>query len=143
MNRCRAVRPRARRWARDEAGLEYREEEYRDGRVAIVGVVTLPAGTYEVDAGWWFITRIHHLHDVTARAAGHDEQRHAGGGVYQQRGRADRLIIPAIKGIFTLTGTANIEMQYFFQTIGSPKLGYATSSGETDLWASVYLKRKA
>jgi hypothetical protein len=48
----------------------------------------------------------------------------------------------AVQGMFTLTGGANVELQYFASG-GTPVLGRNAGSGDTQSWAQVYIRKEA
>jgi hypothetical protein len=99
------------------------------------GVVTLPAGTYKVNGYASFANQSGfsgsnfelRLRDTTNGVS------RAGGGAVTVLGLNSGANIP-INGIFTLSGTANIELQYYANATGAPKLGsYASGSGSENM----------
>jgi hypothetical protein len=107
------------------------------------GAVMLPAGTYAADAalvvhnasgsqGCSVMARLFDATNGVTLAAG------MGTGIGLLTG-----MVTLVKGSFTLTGAASVQLQYFCQATGAPKLGFSTSNGDREAWASAYFTRKA
>ncbi len=110
------------------------------GASIAAGVITLPAGTYDADAA----VIVHNASGVSG-SSGMARLRDTTNGVTLALGTGSGIglntgYVSVIKGTFTLAGVTDIELQYYCQATGAPKLGFATSNGDMENWASVHLK---
>jgi hypothetical protein len=107
------------------------------------GVISLPAGTYSVRAalvmanvntvsGTGYTCRLRDTtHGVTLIP-----------GMPQTPYLNPSSNIVPCDGIFVLSSSANVELQYYANATGSPKLGRDSGAGDMQVWASVYLKKE-
>jgi hypothetical protein len=106
------------------------------------GAVTLPAGIYDAEAAL-AVYNASASQGCSAMARLYD----ATNGVTLVSGMGTGIglltgVVSAARGSFTLAGAASVELQYFCQATGSPRLGYATANGDQEAWAFATFTRK-
>lgn len=108
------------------------------------GTITLPAGTYSAEgmlvmgnvsgvSGTGYTCRLRDTTNGVTLIAGMPQAPYL---------NPSASIVPC-SGLFTLSGTADVELQYFATGTGSPTLGRNAGSGDSQIWASLRIKKES
>lgn len=108
------------------------------------GTISLPAGTYSAEgllvmgnvngvSGTGYTCRLRDTTNGVTLIAGMTQAPYLS---------PSTNIVPC-SGLFTLGGTANVELQYYATGTGSPTLGRDAGSGDSQVWASVRIRKES
>lgn len=102
-------------------------------------VITLPAGTYELISRNGFYGDF--LHKSRIRQTSGTPATLLVGSSEQQYVSSEMVTSSVARGLFTLSGSTDIELQYYASSSQTGGEGNATGSGEVEVYADVFIKK--
>ena len=113
------------------------------GASIATSVITLPAGTFKVNASAPFYSGVGALDGSKLRLQNTTAATTAIIGQSSYIGNSPTQVAPTLNGVFTLATSSTLELQYYVKSVQSNGLGLNSSTGVSEVYANIEITRIA